>query len=123
MLIKSLSLLVGLVLLVSTAAIAQESKIQYLTTSNECLPKDLMRKELEGRYQETPILMGTGQVRASKNDEPYEGLMLLYTNIKTLTFTVIIYFEEDDVSCILLTGADMQPAVVNNSSPKGKLNL
>tara|TARA_B110000977_G_C10975368_1_gene453993 strand:- start:672 stop:1037 length:366 start_codon:yes stop_codon:yes gene_type:complete len=121
MLIKSL--LVGLVLLVSTAATAQESKIQYLTTSNECLPKDQMRKELEGQYQETPILMGTGQVTASKNAEPYEGLMLLYTNIKTSTFTVIIYFEEDDVSCILITGDEMQPVVVKNSSPKGKLNL
>ena len=111
------SLLVSLVILLSSAVYSAE--VQYFTTTNECLPTNEVMFEIENRFKEQPFVIGTGVVRSAYDLEYREGLMVMYVNLDSSTYTVIINFAADNMSCILITGEQFQPAF----DPSEKVDL
>ena len=111
------SLLVSLVVLLSSAVYAAE--VQYFTTINECLSTGEAMFVIESRFKEQPFVIGTGIVKSAYDLEYREGLMVMYVNLDSSTYTVIINFATDDMSCILITGEQFQPA----PDPSEKVDL
>lgn len=116
MLIKSI--LASLALLTSSvSALAQQTEPEalYFNSANQCLPREQLKEILEERYDQEPFVIGLGAVKSATNFQVYQGLMLMYANPKTKSYTIIIYFEEDDVSCVLISGDQFQPAIRDQS--------
>jgi hypothetical protein len=86
------------------------AEVQYFTTTNECLPTNEVMFEIENRFKEQPFVIGTGIVRSAYDLEYREGLMIMYVNLDNSTYTMIIHFPADDMSCILISGEQFQPA-------------
>ena len=107
----------------------KKSDLMYFTNISECKPKDALDRALRETYKEEPILIGKAGVTGS-GDKTYEGLMLFYTNIAEASFTIVLYFPDDKMSCVLTTGIELQPmpqSSGDNASrtqpPPGKFSL
>lgn len=115
-----LILLFGLTSLNSSAQKAEpkkkKSEAVYFTNIAECQSKDVVDRLLKETYKEQPILVGKAGVMG-KDDKTYEGLMLFYANVAESSFTIVIYFPEDKMSCVLTTGLELQPMPQPSDAP------
>lgn len=115
-----LILLFGLTSLSSFAQNAEpkkkNSEAVYFTNISECQPKDVVNRILRETYKEEPILIGKAGVTGSEG-KIYEGLMLFYANIAKSSFTIVLYFPDDKMACILTTGIELQPMPQSSDEP------
>lgn len=108
MLLKSV--LLCLALLIITPLVYTQSKSLVLKTNNHCTPSDEMQQSLAAEFNEIPFVIAQGNVESSVGPNIYTGLMITYVNPKTASFTMVIHFEEKNVSCVVMTGEGFQPA-------------
>jgi len=80
-------------------------------TVADCMPGEEFREYVIQNFGHEPLLLGYGFVSLlGENGEQYyaDGVMFLTSNIETGTWSVSITFE-DDMSCNLISGLDLQP--------------
>ena len=65
--------------------------------------------ELTRRWGEQPMLMGDAQVR--QDDQNHPGVMILYVNPKTGTYTVMLKIQER--YCVMTAGQQLIPVQPN----------
>lgn len=79
-----------------------------------CFNYKKIEQILSEGYGEIPIGRGHGYLDNLKTNSPTEGDILFYINPVTKSFSVVIYFKEDDISCVLLTGEGLRPNTVSD---------
>ena len=115
------TILTTLIIFVASIASAQEES-GYFYNKADCMPKYKLKRILESNYNETPVLIGNASAM-NVDGKSYEGLMLLYTNFETTSYTVVLYFDESDTSCVMLTGSELQPTEEVAPTPKEKIQM
>ena len=96
---------------------AQQDAPLVLTLAHDCAPVDKVLPFLSKEYGEEPFALGTAYANLTDGRE-VQGVLMLTVNPKTKTYTVNMFFEKDDIMCLLTTGTDFQPADL-----KPKINL
>jgi hypothetical protein len=103
-----LILVLGLTLAVS---LTQAKEDQFaLSTDIECKKIGFIESYVQETYGEIPFIESKIFLQASKNGRLYEGNLVTYTNPKTRTYTLVVQFAADRMSCVLGIGTDLAPA-------------
>ena len=100
-------LLLSLALL-STSAIAKDLVVFVEGT---CRSTDEIHRAISS-YEEVPMMSGKGIMTIlDRNGNTHEvgHTLKLYLNSTTLAYTIITEFPEDDVSCVIMVGDELQP--------------
>jgi hypothetical protein len=108
---KTLALILFVIMGLTTSIHAQESnKTLVLTLAHDCAPANQVLPYLEEKFGEIAFAMGRAGVILANNGKEAEGILLMNVNPNTLTYTVNILFEEDQIVCMLTAGDKFQPA-------------
>lgn len=95
--------------LIAFPALAEESEEKSLYTVGACAKSDIADRSLLEAYGETPFALGSAIVEVPKYGTA-EGVLIITVNPKTRTYTINIYFEDDDMVCMLTSGENFSPA-------------
>lgn len=96
-------------LALASPAVAQESTLLNMHLITGCEPTANLEDYI-AQFDEIPFIGGPGVFRRF-DGEFSQGLFKIYANPQNLTFTVVIEFPLDGISCIVLMGDDLQPIV------------
>jgi hypothetical protein len=99
----------AVLLATGSPVIAQENTMMNMQMIAGCQPTQQM-ESLAEQFDEIPFVGGPGVFRRW-DGEFADGVLKIYANPATLTFTVVVEFPSDGISCIVLMGDDLQPIV------------
>ena len=106
-------LMTALALAVSLAAPAQaqDADIMVFPMGLPCTPPgpDLY-ENFEANAGEVPMLRGEAIV-GSLDDRDFEVTMEMFVNPDNANFSIVIYFEQDDMACVLTVGKELTPFI------------
>jgi hypothetical protein len=100
----------GLMLAFVSVQAQQSNKVVTLALAHECAPANQVLPFLKEKFGEEPFALGRASVTVANNGKIVEGVLLMSANPKTLTYTINILFEEEDMICMLAAGDNFQPA-------------
>ena len=106
-------LLTALALAVSLAAPtqAQEPEMLVFPMGIPCTPPaPEIYDNFEDNMGELPMLRGNIIV-GSLNGGEYDATMELFVNPDNANFSIVIYFEDDEMACILTVGKELTPFI------------
>ena len=90
---------------------AQEQEMLVFPMGIPCTPPSLeLYENFEDNMGELPMLRGNIIV-GSLNGTEYDATMELFVNPQTATFSIVIYFEDDEMACILTVGEGLTPFI------------
>lgn len=125
MLLKAFLLCLALLLI--PPLVYTQSKEFVLKTNNHCIPSDELQQSLATTFNEIPFAIGQGDVESATGPEVYTGIMIMFVNPKTTTFTIVMHFEEKNISCVMTAGKGFQPAPttvpIKSLESKDKYNI
>jgi hypothetical protein len=102
--------ILGLMLSYAPVHAQTTNKVLSLNLAHDCAPSNQVLPFLEEKFGETAFAMGRASVIIANNGKEVQGLLLMNVNPKTLTYTINIFFEEEDIICMLTAGDRFQPA-------------
>lgn len=102
--------------LLASSAFAEEHLVQKLATVNECAEWKTVNRILMETYGEAPFVIADGVIRAVIPGEiqKTKHRMLIYFNQETTTFSIVSLFVEEDMACIINSGNNFRPIVLQD---------
>jgi len=102
--------------LLTVSASAEEPKVQKLATLNDCSEWKIVNRILMETYGETPFVIADGVISAVIPGEiqKTKHRMLIYFNKETTSFSIVSLFVEEDMACIINSGNNFRPIVLQN---------
>lgn len=88
----------------------EQPKILSMPIMSVCIDSKRLDASLLDQYGETLAVIGPALVMHDQLKEYVEGVMKIYINTKTLSFTVVFENPKDNLSCVIGTGDDLKPA-------------
>ena len=98
-------------LLVSTQAVAQDPIYRQVPIGVPCGAKYKISKNLEIKFGEKPMAQGMGSTRFLPNTQSLPGLVRIWTNTSSWTFTITIESVNSNVMCVLNVGTGLEPFI------------
>tara|TARA_B110000285_G_scaffold109391_1_gene124167 strand:+ start:9257 stop:9631 length:375 start_codon:yes stop_codon:yes gene_type:complete len=102
-------------LVVSIEAAAQpampKDKIYQVPISIPCGSKKLITENLETKFGEIPMAQGKGSTIFLPSTKSVEGILRIWTNPSSWTFTITIESPVSDAMCILNVGTELEPVI------------
>lgn len=102
---------------VLTPALAQEpeSEIDAMSmySMNTCAETEYVENWLSVNSKEVPVVKGNGAIM-SLNGEAFAGIWKVWANPETRSFTILIEFPEDGMTCVVGLGEQLEPDVSKN---------
>ena len=107
-----LAALLATVLAIATPAYSQqEYDIMVFPMAIPCTPPSPdIYQNFEDNTGELPMLRGDAIVGSLDNTD-FEVTMEMFVNPNTKNFSIVIYFEQDDMACILTVGKELAPFI------------
>lgn len=87
-----------------------QDETYIFSNASECARTELVDEIVQKGYEEQPLSQSKILLKSAKNGRLYEGILVIYMNLKTREHTLVVHFPEG-VSCILGTGTDFAPAM------------
>jgi|TARA_B110000444_G_scaffold76557_1_gene72290 hypothetical protein len=111
-----LPVLLGMLLVSSqasfiSAAPSAENKIYQVPISVPCGSKKLITKNLKNLYGQVPMAQGNSSTRFIPNTKSVPGILRIWTNTTSWTFTITIESPVSDAMCILNVGTELEPVI------------
>ncbi len=95
-------------MLFSSSVIAKD---MVVFIEGPCKPTTEMH-EFISKYEEKITMNGRGVIRIvdkAGNTHDVEHILNIYVNHKTFAYTIIAEFSQDNISCLVTEGDDLQP--------------
>lgn len=109
---KKLALILFAILGLAWAARAQQTvEILRLPMSSECLPWKVVNNILIREFDELPFVIAEGglDVQLPGEIQKVEHKLVIYLNSNDRTYTVVAFFPEDGMACVLSSGINFRP--------------
>ena len=104
-------LLTSLALAVSLAAPTQAQEMMVFPMAIPCTPPaPEMYQNFEDNMGELPMLRGEAIVSAIDGKE-FNVTLEMFVNPDTKNFSIVVYFDDDAMACILTVGKDLMPFI------------
>jgi hypothetical protein len=114
---KSLILTLALALTTGVHAQSVEPEQDFdamaLYTLNTCAPTEYVENWLTVNSREEAVVRGNGAIMGLDN-EPFTGIWKLWANRETRSFTILIEFPQDGMTCVVGLGEDLEPETSSN---------
>jgi hypothetical protein len=94
-----------------SAAPLAENKIYQVPISVPCGSKKLITKNLKNLYGQVPMAQGNSSTRFIPNTKSVPGILRIWTNTTSWTFTITIESPVSDAMCILNVGTELEPVI------------
>ena len=98
--------------LTTTITLAQEEgqpqPQSYVNPKIPCNSWDSISQALVTQYQEVPVAEGTSAL-TMQDDAVIGGELVFFVNKDTLTYSVVLHFEKEQMGCIVGAGEDFGP--------------
>ena len=104
-------IMTALALAVSLAAPAQSQEMQIFPMGIPCTPpaQDLY-DNFENNLNEVPMMQGQVTLQTLNGPE-FAARMEMFINPDFSTFSIVVFFDEDDMACILTVGKELTPFI------------
>jgi hypothetical protein len=106
-LVLAFFILLGLTGIVRSQELPQILTMPILTA---CVKTTDLNKSLFSEYGETQMVAGVAIIVHNRLNEYVEGMIKIYVNTKTFSFTVVFENPKDGMSCVIATGDELKPA-------------
>ena len=104
-------LLTSLALAVSLAAPTQAQEMMVFPMAIPCTPPaPELHDNFERNMGELPMLRGTAIVSAIDGTE-FDVTMEMFVNPNNKNFSIVLYFDDDAMACILTVGKELTPFI------------
>jgi hypothetical protein len=108
---KQLVLSIVFVLAASFASAQERPEMLMFPMGIPCTPTNPdLYNNFEQNLGELPMLRGDVIVQ-SVNGQEFDVTLEMFVNPNTKNFTLVVYFEDGDMACILTVGDDLTPFV------------
>lgn len=108
-----LASIVFLIFAASQAA-AQEDQAFITNIGVPCDTKEEMSKVITKKYGETPFVMAMGHMTLLNSKTVLPGVVKIWANPQTWTYSITLESPEADIMCMLTSGQDFQPISAGN---------
>ena len=88
----------------------EEPTILSLPVMTVCTKTTELDANLLMQYGEVLAVKGPALIMHDRIKEYIEGVLKMYVNTKTYTFTVVFENPQDGISCVMATGDELGPA-------------
>ena len=95
--------------------IQAQDEVYVFSNASECARSKLVDEVVQKGYEEQPLSRSKILLKSAKNGRLYEGILVIYMNLKTRDHTLVVHFN-DGFSCVLGTGTDFAPANVKSGN-------
>lgn len=99
---------------VAVVTSAQQQDMMIFPMGIPCTPpaQDLY-DNFENNLNEMPMMQGQVTLQTLNGPE-FAARMEMFINPDFSTFSIVVFFDEDDMACILTVGRDIQPIVTGD---------
>jgi len=113
---RTLILALTVALFATSFAQAQQTAAPLTSTvpvEAECGSKDRITMNLLKKYGEKPFVQGAGITKFFGSKSTAPGIMRIWVNNSSWTFTITMEDPKGDAMCIILTGTKLSPTKVS----------
>jgi hypothetical protein len=108
--LKLATTLLGLTLTLGSAQAQNQNQKLTFSSTMECNVTGVLEKYINEEFGERSFSESKIFLQATKNSRLYEGKLVVYINPETKTYSLMVEFEDDKISCMLGSGVDFAPA-------------
>lgn len=88
----------------------EEPTILSMPVMTVCTKTTELDANLLTQYGEIPAVVGPAMVMHDRFKEYVPGVIKMYVNTQTYTFTIVFENPQDGISCVMATGDELRPA-------------